>query len=71
VIRSYWHAGRQAPIFYYRDKDQKEIDLLIVRDGTLYPIEVKKTTARPRRTSAIFRFSTDLMCLKVRGLSFA
>ena len=45
VIRSYWHAGRQAPTFFYRDKDRKEIDLVIFRDGTLYPIEIKKTTA--------------------------
>ncbi|NLS96896.1 MAG: ATP-binding protein [Planctomycetaceae bacterium] len=49
VIRSYWHAGRQAPIFYYRDKDRREIDLLIFRDGTLYPIEVKKATAPSKK----------------------
>ncbi len=49
VIRSYWHAGRQAPIYYYRDKDKKEIDLLIFRDGTIYPIEIKKTTAPAKR----------------------
>ena len=49
VIRSYWHAARQAPIFYYRDKDQKEIDLLIFRDGMLFPIEIKKTTAPTKR----------------------
>ena len=45
VIKSYWHAGRQAPIYYYRDKDKHEIDLVIIRDGTIYPVEVKKTTA--------------------------
>lgn len=49
VIKSYWHAGRQAPIYYYRDKDKKEIDLLIFRDGTIYPIEIKKTTAPAKR----------------------
>ncbi len=43
VIKSYWHLGKSAPIYYYRDKDQKEIDLLIVRDGTITPIEIKKT----------------------------
>ena len=49
VIRSYWHAGRQAPLYYCRDKDQNEIDLLISRDGTLYPIEIKKTTAPTKK----------------------
>jgi hypothetical protein len=38
VIRSYWHAGRQAPLYYCRDKDQNEIDLPIPRDGTLYSV---------------------------------
>lgn len=43
LLKSYWHNGRQAPFFYYRDKDQKEIDLLIAQDGMLYPLEIKKT----------------------------
>jgi predicted AAA+ superfamily ATPase len=49
IIKSYWHAGKPAPIYYYRDKDQKEIDLLLVRDGKIMPIEIKKTAA-PNRT---------------------
>jgi len=48
ILKSYWHCGKQAPLYHYRDKDQKEIDVLIVRDGTLYPIEIKKT-AQPGR----------------------
>lgn len=43
IIKSYWHLGKSASIYYYRDKDQREIDLLIVRDGTITPIEIKKT----------------------------
>ena len=45
VLKSYLHNGKQAPIFYYRDKDKKEIDLLIVQDGTIYPLEIKKTAS--------------------------
>ena len=67
VIRSYWHAGRQAPLYYCRDKDQKEIDLLIFRDGTLYPVEIEKTTAPRRRTFAISRSSINSSCRKVPG----
>ena len=44
LLKSYWHCGKQAPLYYYRDKDQKEIDVLIVKDGTLYPVEIKKTS---------------------------
>ncbi len=43
IIKSYWHNGRQAPIYFYRDKDKKEIDILIEENGTLYPVEIKMT----------------------------
>jgi hypothetical protein len=45
LLKSYWHHGRRAPFYYYRDKDQKEIDLLLVQDGVVYPVEIKKTSA--------------------------
>ena len=45
IIKSYWHNGRQAPIYFYRDKDKKEIDILIEENGILYPVEIKKTDA--------------------------
>ena len=48
LLKSYWHSGRQPSFYYYRDKDLKEIDLLIVQDGTIYPLEFKKT-ASPRK----------------------
>jgi uncharacterized protein len=49
VIKSYWHTGKSAPICYYRDTDQKEIDLLIVQDGIICPVEIKKTTAPTKK----------------------
>jgi predicted AAA+ superfamily ATPase len=45
ILKSWWHNGRRAPFYYYRDKDQKEIDLLIVQDGAIYPLEFKKTAS--------------------------
>lgn len=51
LLKSYRHNGRSAPCYYYRDRDGKEIDLLIVRDGTIYPLEFKKT-ASPNRNHA-------------------
>jgi hypothetical protein len=45
ILKSYWHHGKRAPLYFYRDKDKKEIDLIIFQDGTLYPLECKKTTA--------------------------
>ncbi len=45
LLKSYWHNGRRAPFYFYRDKDQREVDLLIMQDGTIYPLEIKKTAA--------------------------
>ena len=48
ILKSYWHNGLQAPFYYYRDKDKKEIDLLIVKNQMLYPSEIKKSGS-PRK----------------------
>ena len=42
IIKSYWHNGKQPDIYHYRDKDKREIDVLLHENGTLYPIEIKK-----------------------------
>ena len=43
ILKSYWHNGREANIYFYRDNDQREIDFVIEANGRLYPVEVKKT----------------------------
>jgi len=43
IIKSYHNAGIQPPIYYYRDTDGKEINLILEYNGTIYPIEIKKT----------------------------
>jgi uncharacterized protein len=48
LLKSYWHAGRRPPFYFYRDKDQKEIDLLLVQDGIVHPLEIKKTASPSR-----------------------
>ena len=45
ILKSYWHHGKRPALYYYRDKDQKEIDLLIHQDGLFYPIECKKSAS--------------------------
>lgn len=47
IIKSYVNSGKEYSnrLFYYRDTDQKEIDLLIVENNTIYPIEIKKSAA--------------------------
>ncbi len=45
IYKSYLNAGMVSPLFYYRDRDKKEIDLMIYQNGTLYPIEIKKAAS--------------------------
>ncbi len=43
IIKSYYNQGvTRPPLYFYRDKDMNEIDLLIEDGGTLYPIEIKR-----------------------------
>lgn len=44
ILKSYRHNGERPLIYWYRDTQQKEIDLLIERDGKLHPIEIKLTS---------------------------
>ncbi len=42
IIKSYFNAGKQVDLYYYRDIDKKEIDLVIIKGDKAYPIEIKK-----------------------------
>ena len=43
IIKSYANKGiLDLPLYFYRDRDGNEIDLLIENSGALYPIEIKK-----------------------------
>ena len=42
IVKSYYNSGKYPDLYYYRDVDQKEIDLLIAEGDRLYPIEIKK-----------------------------
>ena len=42
IVKSYFNAGKPVDLFYYRDIDKKEIDLLFVEGDKMYPIEIKK-----------------------------
>ena len=49
ILKSYMNAGKgTGGIFYYRDKDGREIDLLIQDGRTLHPVEIKKSAAPGR-----------------------
>lgn len=57
IIKSYTNNGTnpRTRLYYYRDTNQKEIDLLIINDNKVYPVEIKKS-ANPGK-EAIKNFS--------------
>jgi len=50
ILKSYYNDGIvKPPLFYYRDQDKNEVDLLISEGEYLYPIEIK-TTSDPTKS---------------------
>lgn len=43
IIKSFYNAGKAVDLYYYRDIDKKEIDLLISEGNKIFPIEIKKS----------------------------
>jgi predicted AAA+ superfamily ATPase len=44
ILKSYWHNGESPAMYFYRDKDKREIDIVIEENGKLYPLEIKQKT---------------------------
>lgn len=44
IMKTYLNNGREPFMYYYRDKDAKEIDIILEHDGVLNPIEIKKSS---------------------------
>lgn len=55
ILKSWWHRGKDPSLYHYRDKDAREIDLVIAHDGCLYPIEVKRAATVRVDDTAAFR----------------
>ena len=49
IAKTYLNSGKEPYMYYYRDKDAREIDIVLEHDGVLNPIEIKKT-ANPGST---------------------
>lgn len=56
IIKSYYNSGElRPPIYFYRDKEKKEIDLIIEQNGKLHPIEIKKSANPSKDMIANFK----------------
>ncbi len=54
IYKSYLNTGVEPPLYYYRERNAKEIDIVIETDGKLHPIEIKKTATPTRSMTRSF-----------------
>lgn len=52
IVKNLRNFGKKIEdvLFFYRDTDQKEVDLLYVQNGTIFPMEIKKSPAPTKPT---------------------
>lgn len=43
IMKSYYNAAQDCLLWYYRDKNNNEIDMVIEADGELHPLEIKRS----------------------------
>ncbi len=76
IRKTYHNEGRDEFLWYYRDKNNREIDLIMERDGELHPMEIKRSVnpgteltktfsildkgSVPRGTGAVLCMRTEL-----------
>ena len=54
LMKSYQNEGLSPYLYFYRDRDAKEIDVILEGNGKLYPLEIKKTATPDRRIVRTF-----------------
>ena len=81
TIKGYYNAGIDVTshLYYYRDIDQREIDLLYVDENAIYPIEIKKgeTPNKPTKNfNVLLKYNMEIKpglvvdcCDKIRPIN--
>ena len=67
IIKSYINRREKMDLYYYRDIDKKEIDLLIVKNGKVTPVEIKKSKS-PENPTKNFSALTKLKMKINKGI---
>lgn len=55
IMKTYLNSGKEPFLYYYRDKDAREIDLVLEQDGVLNPMEIKKSANPGRELTRVFQ----------------
>jgi len=60
IHKSYTNAGKEVDMYFLRDGNKREIDLLIHENNTLYPLEIKTKSEPDKRDIKSFKILEDL-----------
>lgn len=55
IIKTFRNNAKDCIIHYYRDKDSREIDLVIESNGKLHPMEIKKSVNPGSKLADVFK----------------
>jgi len=66
TLKNYAYAQKRPNLYYYRDSNAQEIDLLVMRDNTLHPLQIKRSALPDRREikkfSVLHKADVDIGC---------
>lgn len=84
IRKTYLNNAKECLMWYYRDKDAREIDMVIESDGELHPLEIKRSVnpseslvkafevldkgSVPRGTGAVICMRSDLSAVSAQNL---
>ena len=61
ILKSFWHNGENTRnLFFFRDTNKKEIDFILEKNMTMFPVEVKKTTSPDNNDYANFNIAGNI-----------
>lgn len=67
IRKTYLNCGKDPYMYYYRDKDAREIDIILEHDGVLNPIEIKKSANPGSELIKVFKLLDKSSAKRSKG----
>ena len=67
IRKTYLNCGKDPYMYYYRDKDAREIDIILEHDGVLNPIEIKKSVNPGSELIKVFKLLDKSSAKRSKG----